>query len=206
MKWIFLFCIILSSTSQAFWLEDAALDLNFGYPANVSLTNPDDTVAHYSGFGFNGKFAIPINDVKPKTKIGNLGNVFSSIAIGATIEYKYLNLKNNFSGNVEETAKHQGYGLGAYFRLGSLYLSGSYGFMKARHEAIGTYTGLSSFKYNPLNTEIGFLFPHGNILDIGATYGITSATFSKTETGLSKDVEYKEQMIWLKVIFYFENR
>ncbi len=169
------------------------------------IMNPDDTEAKYEGLGFNGKFVLALSDNKG-TKIGNLSNIFSNMRFGLTLEYKYLNLKNTYAGSVEETSKHRGYAAGLLIRAGPLYLSGSYGFMKAKHEASGNISGISQYKYNPVNAEFGFLVPYGNIMELGATYGYSTATLKKTETNLSKDIDYKEQIIWLKAIFYFESR
>lgn len=196
MKQILLFIIVSFFTSALYAsAKDIALDLNFGYPQNVSIMNPDGTEALYEGFGIKAKLLIPLNNSASRS---------SDLRFNLALEYKYLEFKNTANGSISEDSRHQGFAGGLNVRLGAFYLSGSYGFMKASHKSTGTVSALSSYKYNPINTEVGLLFPYSNVLEIGGSYSYTTAVFNKSETGLTKNSDYKEQMIWLKAIFYFD--
>ncbi|MES2768290.1 MAG: hypothetical protein V4596_04020 [Bdellovibrionota bacterium] len=185
--------ITLLATLPAFAnFNNSFLDGSLGYPFDLSIENPDGTMAYYDGFAFKTAFHYNFSDNRSET------------AYGFSFHYKYLKLDNTKKSTVSETAIHKGVGVGIFAKVSGFYLGVNYSIMKATHQSSGNVSALDEFKYNPITAELSYTVPYGNMIEIGPGASYSFADLSKTETGLSKDSSYKEKIVWLKIIFFFK--
>ena len=183
---------LLAATHAYADLNNSFIDASVGYPFNLSIENPDETTAYYDGAAFKVMFHY------------NFANARSETAYGLTFNYKYLNLENTKKTAVTESASHKGFGVGVFAKVSGFYVGANYSLMKAAHQSSGNISALDEFSYNPLTAEISYTIPYGNLVEIGPGLTYSFADFSKDETGLSKDSPYSEQIIWLKVLFFYK--
>lgn len=192
MKILISILFVIVSNNAFAGLNTSFIDASVGYPFDVSIENPDGSMAYYDGAAFKSTFHYSYADSRSET------------SYGITFHYKYLNLENTKKTVVTESATHKGFGLGVFAKTSGFYLGLNYSFMKAAHQSSGNVSALDEFSYNPLSVDFSYTVPYGNLVEIGPGITYTFTDFTKKETGLSKDSPYSEQIVWLKILFYFK--
>jgi hypothetical protein len=158
-----------------------------GRPA-VTMSNPDNTLAGFSGLSVYGRVVSPIGGE----------NDFST---SAYLSIRYHDLENNKNSATEtEVANHLGPALGLVFKFSRLYLSYDYALMKARHYYIGNIGRKTEFDYTASNITAGFQIPFGD-LSAGFAYTYGTGVVGKSDTGMTKDSDLNEQTIWLTITY-----
>lgn len=189
---LFILSLVLISQNAFADFRDSFIDASIGYPYDVSIENPDGTKAYYDGMAFRTAFNY------------NYAQARSETAYGFSFHYKYLNFENTKSSSITETAIHKGFGLGVFMKTSGFYLGVNYGLMKASHQSSGSVSALGEFNYNPITVDLSYTVSYGGLVEIGPAISYAFTDLSKTETGLSKDSPYNEQIVWLKLIFYMK--
>ncbi len=118
---------------------------SIGLPS-VTITNPDNSEAGYSGISLQGRLFLPIYE--------NIVNLHGTL--------KYHDLENKASTSSEsEVANHIGGGMGLTFTLKKLYFGYEQILMKARHYYIGNTGIKTEYDYTVGNLFIGFKYNFG---------------------------------------------
>lgn len=158
------------------------LQASLGLPT-LTIQNPDSSNSVYSGTSLFASTGTPIIS----------GSMFSS---NLYLGYRYSDLQNNYKSNYEEIAKHMGPAVGLQFGFGKLDILVDYSMIHANHYLVGPISNKSEFDYSSLTTSLGLSVPVSNI-DVGLRYSYSSGLIEKSETGLSADSKFNEQVISL---------
>ncbi len=164
-----------------------AFDGSIGLPT-LSVENPDNSKAHYSGVALAGRVHFPIYSNSP----------FSSSLLAGL---KYLDLKNNAnSGDQKELVNQIGPTVGLRLQYAKLFVQAEYAYMLARHYSVGTVSRELSFNYSGLQYGAGLQIPLGT-LSLGASYQISNGTYPAAKTGLSEDSAYSESLVMFHLVW-----
>jgi len=189
---LFFAIIFFSSPDALADFRTSDIDLGFGVPTKVSIQNPDDSSAYYTGYGLSFRLNYSF-----------VSGSFSSFRYGMLFEYKNLNLQNTKKSSIDENAQESAYGLGFYGKYSQLYFAVAYLFAQGKHTTSGTLSSSTEYHYNPIELNLSYLFRYGTTLEIGPSYSYTTGSLSTSETGFSKKLKYSEQMLWLRMVINF---
>jgi len=184
----FLAVLILLASPFAYGKKDGVkFEGALGRPA-VSMSNPDNTLAGFSGLSVYGRIISPIAGDK-------------DFSTSAYLSIRYHDLENTKNSATEiEVANHLGPALGLVFKFSRLYISYDYALMKARHYYIGNIGRKTDFDYTASNITAGFQIPFGD-LSAGFSYTYGTGSIGKGETGMTKDSALTEQTFWLTITY-----
>lgn len=186
-KWSLLILIIFCAPQEGFAEDGVTVEASIG-KGDIQTSNPDTSSAFYDGLGLEGKLGIPAFETK-------------NYAFRLLLGLKYMDLENRANASLQrETGNHIGPGVGFELRAYRFVAGYSTYFMEARHFWVGsTINSYSKFKYQAQGWHVGLEFPIGKISRVGVSYSGVSANFEAAKLGLSQDVPYSENTIWLKL-------
>lgn len=189
---LLLLAMSLTRAAQASFLdfEKAHGQFGGGYGSG-SLINPDNSTAYYTIYGLQGVGRVPI--------IGDMTQGFELDLMGTM---KFYNLSNNTVINGENEAGYfLGPGAGLHFRVSSFVFGVSEEYLLARHYATGRISTVLNYAMTATSAFGGIQMPLSWIglksfsLTVLASY--TQGIAPQSQTALTKDCAYQDQMYWL---------
>ncbi len=180
---LFLLCTSANAGSKG----EVAFQLSVGSP-EISITNPDNSMAYYDGLALDAKGLFPIF-------------FGENSSLDLTFNYKYLDTENTTTKSVGETLSVNGVGTGVNMNFYSFILGGSVEYLSAKHNASSNVQNSNlSYKFINLTYYVGMVKSFGKF-DVGGFYSVSTATISKDDTGLSRDSDFEARTIWMTVRF-----
>lgn len=154
----------------------------------ATITNPDSTKANYKTLGLKGIALLPMFE----------SDHFAGHLTGGL---RYLDLQNNAnSGTQTEVANMFGPTIGLRLRAYKFFAQYDYGFMFARHYAVGSISRSSKYDMPVGSLTAGITIPLKQ-LSVSFAYSQSSGTVPKSSSALSKDSPYNDQVYWLQVSY-----
>ena len=177
-----LFLILLLLTQHGY--AGISFEGSIGMP-NSSITNPESSIAHYSGVSASARFVAPF------VELGPFECTFDLIG-------KYVDLNNTANQSAQrETGNHIGLGTGLTMRLGKLYFGLDFTEMRARHFFVGNKNEYLEYEYGAPTTFVGFNYSFNNVLSAKLSYSQLSTEIKSSYTGLDSNSKYSENIVWL---------
>lgn len=122
-------------------------------------------------------------------------------ALSLTGGLRYLDLTNTANNSeASEVANMVGPTAGLTLRLYKFFVGYEYDLMLARHYTIGSLSKATKYTM-PLGTISGGLTIPFNQLSVSLSYSQSSGKVPKSGSGLSKDVPYQDQIVWLQLTY-----
>mgnify|MGYP001277273438 CR=1 FL=1 len=122
--------------------------------------------------------------------------------LSLTAAVRYFDLENTTSSNVQETAQMIGPGLGIDIQMYILNFGYSVYMMRARHQSVGLVSNNLEYTFMHTGYHAG-LIKTFRALSLGLIYTSSTGSIEKSETNLSKDVDFKEETIWFLLKYDF---
>jgi hypothetical protein len=114
---------------------------------------------------------------------------------------RYLDLENTANNSSQsEVGNLIGPGAGLHLRVFKFTLGAEYNYMIGRYYAVGTISNSAKYEMPLLDTYAGFSIPF-KMLSVSLSYSMASGSIPKAESGLSKDVPYKDQIYWIQLTY-----
>lgn len=180
---LFILCAIEVSAETRAKNRGISLQGEAGLPY-ASIKNPDNTFAYYRGVGLQGRVFLPVIDE----------HLFSFNLVGSG---KYLDLTNSSNNSRQkEVANLIGPGLGVNVMLWKLFAGIDYQLIYGRHYGVGAISRELNYSYGALQQYYGLQWEFGALM-VGLSYSSIQAKIPKSQTGLSVDSDYAEQIYWI---------
>ncbi|MCB0420785.1 MAG: hypothetical protein KDD61_07300 [Bdellovibrionales bacterium] len=154
---------------------------------SAQITNPDGSIAYYTGISLQPKGHLPIFDDKTWGVYFNLTG-------------RYLTFENNANYSVQrETGTHLGPGFGLSARFARFSMGADYFYLRARHYLAGTVSGFQEFDYQPLSYFISYNKPINNSMSLIFSYNKTTAVISAEKADIKADAQYEDTTLFLHI-------
>jgi hypothetical protein len=180
----FLFALFLSASVYA----GIGFDGSIGYPV-ATITNPDDTKAHYSGLSLQGRF------ISPLIESGSFDLTLDLIG-------RYIDMGNTANAAAQrESGSQMGLGAGLTLRLGKVYLGADMIQARARHFFVGNKDEYLEYEMTQMSAFLGLRFQIGKAMSAALTYSQASAPIESKFTGLETNSKYVDTITWLHLTY-----
>lgn len=151
----------------------------------AQITNPDGSIAYYSGIALQPKGYLPIWDDKAYGFYFNLTG-------------RYLTFENNANYSIQrETGTHLGPGFGLSGRLARINFGIDLFYIRARHYLAGTVSAYQEFDYQPTSMYISYSKDINRQMDLVFSYAKTTATIEASKADLKSDASYEDTTLFI---------